>query len=245
MPGNRTGSAFALSLCVALFAGMALTQSGFGEESGAAASGHSGGLGSAGDQGGARPAANSDAKSNDAGEGTGGAKDGNKDGNSSAHNGNTPGDTPGDVGPPSRGANGKSDKAALPNTAWSLRNAHRRTFHPSKVVTAPARNSIGVALPQNESVVRNNNAHPGNGLTSHPVVDNGTGGAVSTKRFTKIEGSSTVPVPNSTPTKKPIVPNRGAINGSNVNRAGAASAQLGGPAKTNSGLSGPGIRPRY
>jgi hypothetical protein len=236
----------AFGICAALLAGMAITQPGFGEEAGAAAGGNGGGASSSGDQSGARSAASGDAKSNNAQSPAGNAG-GAKDGNSPAHNGDGPGAAADDAGVPSRRANEKPDKAGLSNTAASpLRNAHRRTFQPSKIVTAPARNAIGASLPQNESVVHGNNAaRPANTPTPHPIAGVGAGGAESGDRFRKVEGS---PEPRAivNPVVKPAIPNRGAINGTGrVNRPGAVSAQLGGPAKTTTGINGSGIRPKY
>jgi hypothetical protein len=241
MADGLTRLVLALGTGAMLLACTGLNQPGFGEESGTAASGNTA-AGSAGDQSGARPGAHDDAKSNGA-QPPADSNNGARDGNSSSTNGNADNKSSGDDGVPSRRINGKPDKTGL-STAASLRNPHRRTFHPSKVVTQPARNAIGASLPRNEPNIRSNIARPNNTPTAHPVTGVETGGVGSPNRFTKVEGSTGSPV-ISNPAVRPVTPNRGAINGSTINRPGAASAQLGGPTKTTGGLSGSAFRPKY
>jgi hypothetical protein len=164
-----------------------------------------------------------------------------KDSDSSLHGRDAPSSTS-EVGTPSRRTE-KPDKAGLPNAA-SLRNPHRRTFHPSQVVTEPARNSIGASLPQNEIVIRGSNTHPNNSLTARPVGGSPVGGAGGANRSTRFESLPERPAAISVPAAKPIAPSRGAINGTRVSRPGTGSA-LGGPAKVTAGISGTGIRPKY
>jgi hypothetical protein len=239
MLGKRTWLVLAFGLCAAFFAGVVLTQPSFGEEAGAA-SGSTKGAGSAGDKGGAPPSRNGDTKSNNA-QPSGDSVSGAKDSNSSVHGGDAPSTS--EVSEPSRRVE-KPDKKGLPSTAASSRNPHRRTFHPSQVVTVPARNSIGASLPQSESVIRGTNVHPNNTLTGRPVGGSPVGGSGGANRSTRFESPPVRPAAISVPAAKPSAPSRGAISGTNVRRPGTASA-LGGPAKVTAGISGTGIRPKY
>ncbi len=240
MLGKRTRLVLAFGTCAAFFAGIALTQPSCGEEAGAAASRSSGAASSVGDQGSAPPATNGDTKPNNA-QPSGDSVSGAKDRNSSVHGGDAPSTS--EVSEPSRRVE-KPNKTGLPGTAASLRNPHRRTFHPSQVVTEPARNSIGASLPQSESVIRGTNVHPNNTLTGRPVVGSPVSGAGVANRSTRFESPPERPAAIFVPAAKPIAPSRGAISGTNVRRPGTASA-LGGPAKVTAGISGTGIRPKY
>jgi len=119
----------------------------------------------------------------------------------------------------------------------------RRPVAPSG--TEPAvRNAVGVVIPRREGIEQHN------GERSSIIVRNAASGASgyvggATDRIVKPQGSIGRPTTNANLIVKPVVVNRGAINGTNLIRPGSAPSGIGGPAKTVAGINGTTIRPPH
>jgi hypothetical protein len=115
----------------------------------------------------------------------------------------------------------------------------RRPVAPSG--TEPAvRNAVGVVISRREGIEQHS------GERSSIIVRNAASGALGAMDGSaKPQGSIRRPTTNANLIVRPVVVNRGAINGTSLIRPGSAPSGIGGPAKTAAGLNGTTIRPPH
>jgi len=82
-------------------------------------------------------------------------------------------------------------------------------------------------------------------LENNPAAAPTGFGANTSGGLARTGGAFAHPPSNANQIVRPVVVNRGTINGTNFARPGVGSSSVGGPAKPNTGISGTTIRPKH
>jgi hypothetical protein len=145
-----------------------------------------------------------------------------------------------------RGAGTKPGKVGETKAKFSLsgvKNPHRRVFSASRANKQTVRNAVSVPISQHELLDRHGGEHSFTAPTQHfpaattGVVANTTVGVA--KSDSGLVHQIIVP-----PSASPTILNRG-ISGTTARHRGFSSANIGGPARTATGLNGTTIRPAH
>jgi hypothetical protein len=128
----------------------------------------------------------------------------------------------------------------------ATRDLRRRMLSVPPTPSHPARNAIGVPVPQHESVDRRDIAHP-NSVAAPPKSPAGTTAvpASTGSHVTKAEAGVDHHVPNANPIITPPAANRGAITGTGLTHHNFGPSQIGGPKASVAGVNGTTIKPKH